>query len=400
MRAPLPPLALLLAALLLAQHSAAAGSCSKELEARLARMEAQIAAIHAAVVADEGQTAAASAAAPEAAARAAQGKDAGAGRERESPHAALAAEIGGQWLEGEPGESTLHFMFGLWDGDASPLPKTFKGACGRPWGAGLCPALALPAACLGPSAGVRCRRPCLHCKRAWCTALPLPSPLPHSLDTMKAWARLNPSYTLKLWSAAEVKVGRRVPWPPPSTVPPHLCTCLTPAPPHHADPTPTLYPRLKALWMEHFPQYSQLWDKCMPIQRADIGRLMILLVHGGVYADLDTRPGRPLDVMLDAAGFRRYSHNAVICIEDEKTPEMMASTARWPIRRAMAKVSTMVKEKGACQAVAATMPSRRGRHHAITPCRVADLPLHPRVSQNSTSASPTTFSGLPRNPRT
>jgi hypothetical protein len=90
--------------------------------------------------------------------------------------------------------------------------------------------------------------------------------------------------------------------------------------------------------MEHFPEHRELWDHSLPIQRADIGRLMILLVYGGAYADLDTRPARPLDVMLDTAGFRRYSHNAVICIEDEKTPAMMRLTARWHIRQMMANV--------------------------------------------------------------
>lgn len=71
----------------------------------------------------------------------------------------------------------------------------------------------------------------------------------------------------------------------------------------------------------------------MPIQRADIGRVMIGLVYGGFYADLDARPSKNLDTMLDDNGFRRVMHHSVVCIEDHKTPEDMAHTAQWPIRK-------------------------------------------------------------------
>lgn len=136
-------------------------------------------------------------------------------------------------------------------------------------------------------------------------------------ESMDVWARLNPSNTLKLWSGAEVKVrlafakfhnGTNLALTPFSSVP-------------------------QKLWAEHFPQYKYLWRKIMPIQRADIGRLMITLVHGGFYADLDTRPGQPVDAMLDNAGLRRVVHDAAVCVEDHKTPEAMAHTAKWPIRK-------------------------------------------------------------------
>jgi mannosyltransferase OCH1-like enzyme len=55
---------------------------------------------------------------------------------------------------------------------------------------------------------------------------------------------------------------------------------------------------------------------------------MIVLKFGGLYADLDSAPTMPVDDILHAAGFRHVMHNTVLCVEDEKTEEQMATSAR------------------------------------------------------------------------
>ncbi len=55
---------------------------------------------------------------------------------------------------------------------------------------------------------------------------------------------------------------------------------------------------VRALWRDVFPAHKHLWAGTSPIQRADIARLMIVLHHGGLYADLDCTPARPIDAVL------------------------------------------------------------------------------------------------------
>lgn len=110
---------------------------------------------------------------------------------------------------------------------------------------------------------------------------------------MKAWQRVNPAWRVKLWREENIK----------------------------------------ALWFEKFPQYKDVWGKTKPIQRADIARLMILYVFGGMYADLDCIPSKPIDDIFDAEGFRFIMHDTVVCIEDDKSPVELAHTAHWPIRK-------------------------------------------------------------------
>eukprot|EP00043_Microstomoeca_roanoka_P003380 m.43452 g.43452 ORF g.43452 m.43452 type:complete len:334 (-) comp12039_c0_seq1:151-1152(-) len=115
-------------------------------------------------------------------------------------------------------------------------------------------------------------------------------------NTLEAWRRVNPAWKIKLWRKDEIK----------------------------------------ALWRDHFPEYKHIWARAKPIQRADIARLMIILKFGGLYADLDCTPSRPVDDVFDEAGFRFVAHEAIVCLEDDKTPEQMAHTARWPIRKGVA----------------------------------------------------------------
>src|SRR4051812_27466191 len=90
---------------------------------------------------------------------------------------------------------------------------------------------------------------------------------------------------------------------------------------------------LDALAAEHFPHLIEMFRAYpLPIMRADLGRYMVLAVHGGVYADLDAealgsfaafhREARPvfaedpvshaLNSAPRACGFGRLIGNAVM----------------------------------------------------------------------------------------
>ena len=55
----------------------------------------------------------------------------------------------------------------------------------------------------------------------------------------------------------------------------------------------------RALWAQHFPELLDVYDGyARPVQRADATRLLYMLVHGGVYADLDVAPCRGLPAVV------------------------------------------------------------------------------------------------------
>eukprot|EP00054_Salpingoeca_dolichothecata_P010483 m.58504 g.58504 ORF g.58504 m.58504 type:complete len:329 (+) comp19017_c0_seq1:135-1121(+) len=117
-----------------------------------------------------------------------------------------------------------------------------------------------------------------------------------------AWMRLNPGWSFKVWNASEIK----------------------------------------QLWKKEFPEYRDLWKQTRPIQRADIARLMVVLKYGGIYADLDCAPTKPIDDIFFTVGFRRYSHHTVLCVEDIKTEAEMRTSASWPIRQGIPEHPTRI----------------------------------------------------------
>jgi hypothetical protein len=90
---------------------------SAEIDRRLARLEKTVAELHAAVSRLTNDTTTTTTTT----------RDESVRERPRGPHAALADRLGAQWVEAQPSEATLHFMFGLWDGDASPLPQAFEG---------------------------------------------------------------------------------------------------------------------------------------------------------------------------------------------------------------------------------------------------------------------------------
>ncbi|MCY6381979.1 glycosyltransferase [Hoeflea prorocentri] len=80
------------------------------------------------------------------------------------------------------------------------------------------------------------------------------------LELVDSWKRLNPDWEYRLWTDND----------------------------------------LDTMVVEHFPEFlDQFRAYPNPVQRADAGRYMVLYLHGGVYADLDTRCNEPFDLLWD-----------------------------------------------------------------------------------------------------
>jgi hypothetical protein len=117
--------------------------------------------------------------------------------------------------------------------------------------------------------------------------------LTENTENLAAWAKLNPTWHVKVWNETGIKT----------------------------------------LWREDFPAFKAVWAKTSPIQRADLARVMIVLKLGGLYTDLDCIPTQSVDDILAANKFDADKHHTVFCVEDVKTPAEMVASARWAIRR-------------------------------------------------------------------
>ena len=53
---------------------------------------------------------------------------------------------------------------------------------------------------------------------------------------------------------------------------------------------------VSAAWKEAFPDLAFAWDTLRPIQKADMGRLALLYLHGGFYFDLDVTHDKDTDL--------------------------------------------------------------------------------------------------------
>ena len=56
---------------------------------------------------------------------------------------------------------------------------------------------------------------------------------------------------------------------------------------------------LKTLFLKKYPEFRDLWDKIKGIQRADLGRYLILYLEGGFYCDTDFYVNESLDSLGD-----------------------------------------------------------------------------------------------------
>lgn len=121
-------------------------------------------------------------------------------------------------------------------------------------------------------------------------------------QNIEAWKKLNPAWAVKVWGEKEIK----------------------------------------SLWKTKYPDFIDVWKKSRPIQRADIARLMIILTYGGLYADLDTAPTKPIDDIFQVGGYRSVQHSTVLCIEDLKTEEEMKASAKWAIRKGVPEYKTRI----------------------------------------------------------
>lgn len=90
--------------------------------------------------------------------------------------------------------------------------------------------------------------------------------------------------------------------------------------------------RSRRLVMQHFPQFAEEYDRMSGIKRADVARIAILHVFGGVYADIDVEATRPLDSLLEAAeqvgaGVLLGEENFVHSVLLEQRSEWLVSNA-------------------------------------------------------------------------
>jgi glycosyltransferase involved in cell wall biosynthesis len=70
-----------------------------------------------------------------------------------------------------------------------------------------------------------------------------------------------------------------------------------------------------AFVVQHFPQYREHYRNLLPgAYQADLWRLMVVYVHGGVYADLATQFARPLSTVI------RPTDELVMCIDAPTDP--------------------------------------------------------------------------------
>jgi len=123
------------------------------------------------------------------------------------------------------------------------------------------------------------------------------------MEYMASWRRLHPDWTFEFWDDA----------------------------------------RNRELVNTHFPQYLADYERMSGIKRADVARIVMLYVQGGVYADIDVQAVRPLDELLEAAedaragvllGEENFVH-AVLLEKRESTwlvsNAVMASARQHPI---------------------------------------------------------------------
>ena len=73
-----------------------------------------------------------------------------------------------------------------------------------------------------------------------------------------------------------------------------------------------LHSAVSAAWSEAFPEHAAIWPKLRKIQQADLGRLAILYLHGGVYLDFDIAVNANMDLALavERNGFDAGVHDA------------------------------------------------------------------------------------------
>ena len=58
---------------------------------------------------------------------------------------------------------------------------------------------------------------------------------------------------------------------------------------------------LYELGIRHFPALNSIWEQLRGIQKSDIGRYVVLYVHGGFYVDMDVIPLKSLDLAISDA---------------------------------------------------------------------------------------------------
>jgi mannosyltransferase OCH1-like enzyme len=106
---------------------------------------------------------------------------------------------------------------------------------------------------------------------------------------------------------------------------------------------------LCALIDAEFAEHASAWRALSPaIRRCDAARLFVLIAHGGLYADMDTRALQPLDVLVSRHALRGY--DTVLALENH-----LATAWKGPVAKAIGEARSLDEVVGN-----AVMMSRQG----------------------------------------
>jgi tetratricopeptide (TPR) repeat protein len=85
-----------------------------------------------------------------------------------------------------------------------------------------------------------------------------------------------------------------------------------------------------------------LYEGLLPISKADVARLMILLTYGGVYSDLDGVPHEPLAAILSANAYDVNVHKTALFVHTTMAEHEVRETSTFPIRRGLPEISKRI----------------------------------------------------------
>jgi hypothetical protein len=134
---------------------------------------------------------------------------------------------------------------------------------------------------------------------------------------VKDWQRMNPAWNVQVWDRVECR----------------------------------------KLVESDFPDYLTLYDAAPPIIKADLARLMVLLTFGGMYADLDAIPSRPVPHILQANEWDDEAHHTALFVLSVRDPADMAATAEtFPYRLSKTGIPRVRLSSGALFAAGPASP--------------------------------------------
>eukprot|EP01065_Artemidia_motanka_P015979 TRINITY_DN1968_c6_g1_i1.p1 TRINITY_DN1968_c6_g1~~TRINITY_DN1968_c6_g1_i1.p1 ORF type:complete len:408 (+),score=120.37 TRINITY_DN1968_c6_g1_i1:55-1278(+) len=91
-----------------------------------------------------------------------------------------------------------------------------------------------------------------------------------------------------------------------------------------------------------FPEAVDVWRKAAPVVRGDLLRLLLVMKHGGLYADVDSIFRSGVEDILRLHGFDVSRHDALFFTETVLEVGQMYDSARVPLRNGVPEIGTRV----------------------------------------------------------